>query len=116
MIRYYKLFDLLNRKEMKKSELLKVISAPTLGKLQRGENVKSDAIDKICLFLECQPGDIMQVFKLEKMLQPDGTVKEYKSKVELFDEDYTAAMYLDWEYHEAYVKTRKEMEKYENNT
>ena len=70
MIRYYKLFDLLNRKEMKKSELLKVISAPTLGKLQRGENVTSDTIDKICLFLECQPGDIMEYV-------PAASSKEY---------------------------------------
>ena len=66
MIRYYKLFDLLNRREMKKTELLKVISAPTLGKLQKGEIVKSDTIDKICLFLDCQPNDIMEVFQVEE--------------------------------------------------
>lgn len=60
MIRYYKLFDLLNRKGMKKTDLLGVISSPTLAKLSKGDIVRTDVIEKICVFLECQPGDIME--------------------------------------------------------
>lgn len=60
MIKYYKLFDLMNRKELKKTELLKIMSAPTLAKLNKGEVIKTDIIDKICEYLECQPGDIME--------------------------------------------------------
>ena len=60
MIRYYKLFDLLNRKDMKKSDLRKIISGPTITKLAKGETVRTDVIDKICEFLSCQPGDIME--------------------------------------------------------
>lgn len=72
MIRYYRLFDLLNRRGMKKTDLLKVISAPTIAKLSKGEIIKTDTIDKICLFLECQPSDIMEVITDESEVQDDG--------------------------------------------
>lgn len=59
-IKYYKLFDLLARREMKKTDLLKVISTPTLAKLSKGDTVTTEVIQKICDFLNCQPGDIME--------------------------------------------------------
>lgn len=67
MIRYYKLFDLMNRREMKPSRLLEVISSPTLGKLKKGDIVRTDIIDKICMFLDCQPSDIMEVYRTEEL-------------------------------------------------
>lgn len=60
MIKYYKLFDLINRKGMKKTDLLNVISSPTLAKLSKGEIITTEVIEKICNFLNCQPGDIME--------------------------------------------------------
>lgn len=60
MMKYYKLFDLLNRREMKKTELLAVVSGPTLAKLGKGDSVTTDVLCKICGFLNCQPGDIME--------------------------------------------------------
>lgn len=62
MIKYYKLFDLLNRKEIKKTELVKrnVIHSSTLSKLTKCEHVSTKAIDSICEFLHCQPGDVME--------------------------------------------------------
>ena len=71
MIRYYKLFDLLNRRGMKKTDLLQIISAPTLAKISKGKNIQTDVIDKICIALECQPGDIMEVVE-EIELKPMG--------------------------------------------
>lgn len=59
-IKYYKLFDLLNRREMKKTDLLKIVSAPTLAKLSKGKTVTTEVISNICDFLNCQPGDIME--------------------------------------------------------
>ncbi len=59
-IKFYKLLDLLNRKGMKKTDLLEVVSSPTLAKLSKNETVKTDVIGKICDFLHCQPGDIME--------------------------------------------------------
>ncbi len=60
MIKYYKLFDLLTRKSMKKTDLLEIISSPTLAKLTKGESVTTDILDKICGYLNCQPSDIME--------------------------------------------------------
>ena len=60
MIRYFKLFDLLNRRGMKKTSLLKVVSPPTLAKLSKGRTVQTDVLDRICKYLHCQPGDIME--------------------------------------------------------
>lgn len=59
-IRYYKLFDLISRRGMKKTDLLEVISSPTLAKLSKGDIVTTEVIQKICDFLNCQPGDIME--------------------------------------------------------
>ena len=60
MMKYYKLFDLLNRREMKKTDLLSIVSSVTLAKLGKGESVTTDVLCKICSFLNCQPGDIME--------------------------------------------------------
>ena len=50
MLRYYKLFDLLNRRNMKRTDLLEVISPPTLAKIGKGKNIQTDVINKICSF------------------------------------------------------------------
>ena len=63
MMKYYKLFDLLTRRGMKKTDLLNVISAPTLAKLSKGESVTTDVLCKVCDFLGCQPGEIMDYEK-----------------------------------------------------
>ena len=63
MIKYYKLFDLLQRREMKKTDLLTIanISTPTLAKLSKGETITTEVIVKICTALKVQPGDIMEI-------------------------------------------------------
>lgn len=63
MMKYYKLFILLDKKGMKRTELLKVISSVTLAKLGKGESVTTEVLCKICGFLDCQPGDIMEYIK-----------------------------------------------------
>ena len=61
-MKYYKLFDLLARRGMKKTDLLynKIISSPTLAKLSKGETVTTEVLSNICEALNCQPGDIME--------------------------------------------------------
>lgn len=61
-IKYYRLFDLLQRRGMKKTDLLKIagISSPTLAKLSKGESVTTEIINRICQSLKCQPEDIME--------------------------------------------------------
>lgn len=70
MIKYYKLFDFLNRNGMKKTDLLDTISSPTLAKLSKGETIKTDIIDKICKKLNCQPADIMEYVPDEEERNP----------------------------------------------
>lgn len=65
-LRYFRLFDLLNRRGMKKTDLLQVISSPTLAKLSKGDAVNTEVICKICSFLKCQPADIMEYVEEEK--------------------------------------------------
>lgn len=65
MIRYYKLFDLLARRGMKKSDLRQILSSSTVAKLSKGEYISCEAIEKICEFLHCQPGDIMEYMTIK---------------------------------------------------
>ena len=51
---------------MKRTDLLKpkgILSSPTLAKLGKNEIVSVEIIDKLCDFLDCQPGDIMEYKK-----------------------------------------------------
>lgn len=79
MIIYNPLFALLAIRGMKKTDLLKIISSATLAKLSKNENVQTEVIDKICLFLDCQPGDIMKVVSEYKESE-NGRTAEYKYK------------------------------------
>lgn len=62
MIKYYKLFDLLNRREMKKEELRQLlnVSSATMAKISKHQYVSMEVINKICCVLNCQPGDIIE--------------------------------------------------------
>lgn len=66
-IRYYKLFDWLQRRGLKKTDLLELakISSPTLAKLSKGDTVTTEVIERICNALDCQPADIMENIKEE---------------------------------------------------
>ena len=59
---YNRLWKLLIDKNMKKSDLRKVagVSASSLAKLGKGDNVTTDVILKICTALQCDVGDIME--------------------------------------------------------
>lgn len=62
MITYYKLLDIINRRNISKLELMEQahISRGTLAKLSKNEPVSISTINSICSFLECQPGDLME--------------------------------------------------------
>lgn len=60
MIVYYKLWDYLRRHRMSKISLLYCISSPTLAKLSKNQVVTTSTIDKICTYLNVDPGDIME--------------------------------------------------------
>lgn len=91
MIRYNKLFALLNSRGMKKTDLLEVISSPTLAKLSKGDVVKMDVIEKICMFLDCQPGDIMEYINEEEVKKKAQEMDEMQKNAigELLAQGYT---------------------------
>lgn len=60
MIVYYKLWDYLRRHRMSKISLLNCISSLTLAKLSKNQVVTTSTIDKICTYLDVDPGDIME--------------------------------------------------------
>ena len=62
-VSYKKLWKLLIDKDMKKKDLAKKanISSYTLSKLNRGDNVTTDILVKICAALNCTFDDIMEV-------------------------------------------------------
>jgi DNA-binding Xre family transcriptional regulator len=61
-LKYYRLFDLLQRRNMKKGDIMTLtgLSWPTMAKLSKGEVVTTEAISRICAALNVQPGDIME--------------------------------------------------------
>lgn len=83
MIRYYKLFDLLNRMGKKKSDLRAILSPKTIAKLSKGEYISGEAIEKICKFLRCQPGDIMEYIE-------EGIETKTGKKIEYADHSLTS--------------------------
>ena len=62
-ISYKKLWKLLIDKDMKKSDLLNAtgISRYTINKLNRGDNVTTDVLVRICRVLDCTMDDIMEI-------------------------------------------------------
>lgn len=67
-ISYKKLWKLLIDKDMKKSDLLNAagISRYTINKLNRGDNVTTDVLVKICRVLNCKMDDIMEILPDEE--------------------------------------------------
>ena len=64
---YKKLWKLLIDKDMKKTDLITVagISSNVLAKLNKGEFVSMESLQKICKALDCDVGDICVVNEVE---------------------------------------------------
>lgn len=65
IISYNKLWKLLIDKKMNKQDLCKAtkISAATMAKLGKGENVNTEVLVRICNALNCDITDIMEIEK-----------------------------------------------------
>mgnify|MGYP002870115593 CR=1 FL=1 len=63
-VSYKKLFKLLIDRDMKKKDFKEItgISQGTLNKLQNGGNVMVDVLEKICLNMDCNVEDIMEIY------------------------------------------------------
>ena len=60
---YKRLWKLLIDKDMKKRDLEQVagISHYMINKLNRGDNITTEIIEKICLALDCTPDQMMEI-------------------------------------------------------
>lgn len=87
-IKYYKLFYVMQREGVKKSQLVKpkaqgglgIFTRPTFNKLENGEIVSMDIIYKLCVLLHCQPGDIMEISTDEYTSELEEYKKALKAK------------------------------------
>ena len=66
-VTYKKLWKLLIDKDMKKRDLQDAarISASTMSKLNRGQNMQTDVLVRICRVLNCDFVDIMEILPLD---------------------------------------------------
>ena len=68
MVSYKRLWKLLIDRDMKKKDLAEIasLSTYTINKLNRGENVNTDTLAKICRALGCTFDDIMEVLPADE--------------------------------------------------
>lgn len=61
-ISYKPFFKLLIDEEIKTTQLIKegVLSRSTMLKMKKGDYVSLDVVDRLCSYLICQPGDILE--------------------------------------------------------
>lgn len=62
-ISYKKLWKLLIDRDLKKKDLQRIsgISSASISKLGKNENVNTKMIEKICIALDCDVSDIMEI-------------------------------------------------------
>jgi DNA-binding Xre family transcriptional regulator len=67
MISYKKLFDLMEKRNIKKRDLREKynISPTIVNRLNNNSNVTVDTIMYLCEILDCQPGDIVEYIQDE---------------------------------------------------
>ena len=67
-VSYNKLWKLLIDKDMKKKDLCEKakVSTATLAKMNRGECVNTDVILRICVALNCETSDIMEIVEIKE--------------------------------------------------
>ena len=76
MLIYTKLWLLLEKRGMKRTDLKEIMSSATLAKLGKNEPVSSTVIAKICDFLNCHPNDIMENVTKENIEKASGELNE----------------------------------------
>lgn len=61
-IKYYKLFDILNRRNITKTKMRIDIglSTKTLAKISNHEHISMEVLEKLCIYLRVQPGDLIE--------------------------------------------------------
>lgn len=85
MIVYYKLGNILKERKMQWKDLCNAgisVNMPT--RFSQNKNISSDTIDKVCQFLNVQPGDIMEYVDEDKAKEAEilAQMEALKKKLE----------------------------------
>ena len=81
---YDKLWKLLIDKKINKQKLNEIskVSSASMAKLGKGQNITTDVLLRICMALDCQIGDIMEIVPDENVqteeAHSDGAIRETK--------------------------------------
>jgi DNA-binding Xre family transcriptional regulator len=77
MISYKRLWHLLLDKDLKKKDLITLagVSSYTINKLNKGDNVTTDVLQRICRALKCDLPDIMEMVSDEPNEANNGGAK-----------------------------------------
>ena len=78
-VKYTKLDGILQARGKKLSDLRGILPTATVARLRKNEYISMESMEKICIFLNCQPGDIMEVYKEVTYIDEDGN--EQKKEV-----------------------------------
>lgn len=67
-IKYYKLFDIMQRRDLSKTQISESvgISSATMAKLSAHKPVNMEIINRLCEYLEVQPGEILEFISDEE--------------------------------------------------
>ena len=73
-VSYKKLWHLLIDKDMKKKDLQRLsgLAPASIAKLSKGETVTTETLEKICVALNCDVSDIMEIILDDVCSPPDG--------------------------------------------
>ena len=97
-VSYLKLWKLLVDKQMTKTELKEAarISTNVLAKLGKSEPVSMYSLEKICIVLSCDIGEIMEI--LPNKLDINAAEDDLIEQIEIFDDSYKALGKIDWSF------------------
>lgn len=61
-IMFYKLLDVLNKRNLSKGDLKKLagISSVTMARISKGDSITTEVLNRICAALDIQPGELME--------------------------------------------------------
>lgn len=78
-IKYTKLDRMLQTRGKKLSDLRGILPTATVARLRKNQYISMESIEKICIYLNCQPSDIMEVYKEVSYIDEEGN--EQKKEV-----------------------------------
>lgn len=61
-IKFYKLLDVLNKRNLSKGDLKKLagISSVTMARISKGDSITTEVLNRICAALDIQPGELIE--------------------------------------------------------